>query len=355
MDAISSQPQEGVKEEGSRLAQVTFRVRCEKIGHGEDVFLSDPAGSKVRQLRNQLFHILSSHVNMVLFVYFSLSLFLSYYVVAGQIPLFTTAKSYPWYATSSPLSLTIPIPASTEKGMINNDVVYRYRYAIYRAGVFRSWEYSSDGGDMTDPAHVHQVPMRLFQPGESYTVNDVLGVTVGPPTVYHLKKLRQPFSSINSLARKNSSNSAASLYGLSASRPPSSSAISDSGGSKSKVRFVPQPTPSHPRDSPTKQVIHLTSSDGLIVVSAFLPVHLTRSDIGEWSVDWDYEALLSMQTHLRVTRVGTVKWRGWHGNVGGGESSESGVPVDERHKVEAALRPFNCVPVWVPTKLFGEM
>ncbi|EED93919.1 trehalose-6-phosphate synthase, partial [Thalassiosira pseudonana CCMP1335] len=80
------------------------------------------------------------------------------------------------------------------------------------------------------------------------------------------------------------------------------------------------------------------SSDGLIVVSAFLPVHVTRSDNGEWSADWDYEALLSMQTHLRVTRVGT-----------------SGVPVDERHKVEAVLRPFNCVPVWVPTSLFGEM
>lgn len=104
-----------------------------------------------------------------------------------------------------------------------------------------------------------------------------------------------------------------------------------------------------------KQAVHLTSSDGLIVVSAFLPVHLTRSDNGEWSADWDYEALLSMQTHLRVTRIGTVKWRGWHGNVGGGESSESGVPLDERHKVEAVLRPFNCVPVWVPTSLFGEM
>lgn len=62
-----------------------------------------------------------------------------------------------------------------------------------------------------------------------------------------------------------------------------------------------------------------------------------------------------MQTHLRVTRIGTVKWRGWHGNVGGGKSDESGVPIDERHKVEAVLRPFNCVPVWVPTSLFGEM
>ena len=57
MSASSSQPQEGIKEEVSRLAQVTFRVRCEKIGHGEDVFLSDPAGSKVRRLGNNLGNI----------------------------------------------------------------------------------------------------------------------------------------------------------------------------------------------------------------------------------------------------------------------------------------------------------
>ena len=157
------------------------------------------------------------------------------------------------------------------------------------------------------------------------------------------------------MARKNSSNSAASLYGLNSSRPTSSN-VGDSTGAKKKVGFLPQPVLNRNHDaSLPKQAVHLSSSDGLIVVSAFLPVHLTRSDNGEWSADWDYEALLSMQTHLRVTRVGTVKWRGWHGNVGGGESSESGVPADERHKVEAALGPFNCVPVWVPTNLFGEM
>lgn len=241
---------------------------------------------------------------------------------------------------------------------------FNYRYAIYRAGVFHRWEEPSDGGDdeqlrhqgnEADYSNLHQVPLRLLNAGELYTVNDVLGFTVGPPDIDHIK-IRQQMSSVSSLARKNT-NSAANLYGISTSRPASSSAISDSGGSKKKVGFVPPPAPSHISDSgaPNKQAVHLTSSDGLIVVSAFLPVHLTRSDDGEWSADWDYEALLSMQTHLRVTRVGTVKWRGWHGNVGGGASSESGVPVDERHKVEVALRPFNCVPVWVPTNLFGEM
>ena len=97
-----------------------------------------------------------------------------------------------------------------------------------------------------------------------------------------------------------------------------------------------------------------------MVVSAFLPVVLHRSDAGSWSADWDYEALLSMQTHLRVTRIGVVKWRGWHGNFGvsgtaNASAMQSGVPVNERHLVEECLRPFNCVPVWMETTLFGEM
>jgi hypothetical protein len=50
MASIPPQPRERKEEEGSRLAQVTFRVRCDNVGHGEEVFLSDPAGSKVRRV-----------------------------------------------------------------------------------------------------------------------------------------------------------------------------------------------------------------------------------------------------------------------------------------------------------------
>lgn len=54
MADLSSQSRKVVKKaEGIGLAQVTFRVRCEKIGHGESVFLSqadDPAaGNQVRE------------------------------------------------------------------------------------------------------------------------------------------------------------------------------------------------------------------------------------------------------------------------------------------------------------------
>jgi hypothetical protein len=257
------------------------------------------------------------------------------------------------------------------------DVCYRYRYAIYRAGIFHRWEEISSSSEKGEI--YHQVSLRVFQPNEAYSVNDTFGIatatllpssssTMLPTNIYHLQKARTGFMSINSLARNNSltlrkGNSGGTLSsdtGGSASGGGVSSSNNNKG--KKQVGFAATTATTQGdrfeyADSihREKQVVHLTSSDGLIVVSAFLPVHLTRSDNGEWSVDWDYEALLSMQTHLRVTRVGTVKWRGWHGNVGGGESSESGVPVDERYKVEAALRPFNCVPVWVPTKLFGEM
>ena len=305
----------------------------------------------------------------------------------------------------------------------SHNYYYRYTYAVYRAGKFHRYENGMDGQDILDDDEyhhhdhsiveqrqeqqqqfqqdqrllVHQLPLRLLHHSELYTINDLLGITSGPPDIDHIKvrggNNASAYSSIGSLARKNSaSSSAASLYGGvgagggmgggSSGRIGSmSSGMNDAtatgggggggvggGTNKKRVGFAPQtssPSAANSRHRydissqpslPKQPAVTLTSSDGLIVVSAFLPVHVTRSDHGEWSADWDYEALLSMQTHLRVTRVGTVKWRGWHGNVGGGASAhEGGVPVEERQKVEAALRPFNCVPVWVPTTLFGEM
>ena len=230
------------------------------------------------------------------------------------------------------------VPLSTSRTSIS------YRYAVYRAGVFHRHE--------GDPSSLHSVPLSLLQAGELYTVNDCLGNFTDQPDVDHIRLRRSQGGSAASLARKSSFGN----YGI---NPSQSGTSIGSAGGKKKVGFASDRggglRTGPGQGAAARQVVNLTSSDGLIVVSAFLPVHLNRSEEGEWSADWDYEALLSMQTHLRVTRVGTVKWRGWHGNVGGGESSESGVPVEERAKVEAALRPFNCVPVWVPTKLFGEM
>jgi hypothetical protein len=214
-----------------------------------------------------------------------------------------------------------------------------------------------------DEVSSHVLPLKLLAVGEEYTVHDVLGVTTGHPNIDHIRvphsngygemTMLHSTSRNDSFAKTKSGNSLSSGLG---SRP---NLNKDAG--KKKVGFEPEPPSYHAmhgqpgRSFAEKEQIALESTDGLIVASVFLPVHLHRSAEGEWSADWDYESLLSMQTHLRVTRIGVVKWRGWHGNVGKDGSPEGGVPVDERHKVEACLRTLNCVPVWVEPVLLGEM
>ncbi len=78
------------------------------------------------------------------------------------------------------------------------------------------------------------------------------------------------------------------------------------------------------------------------MVSVFLPVVIGKDSTG-WKVDWDHENLLSMSTHLRVTRVGTPRIR--PPLIAGPE---------DRPIIEQLLRPFNCVPVWVDPIVFNE-
>ncbi len=222
---------------------------------------------------------------------------------------------------------------------------------------------------MDDENARHELQLSLFAVGEEYVVNDVLGVTnPGHPDIEHIRvhhssevgdmKMLHSTSRNDSFSAKKSIKSGNSLSTMGGS----SSHLNKETTSKKKVGFAPEPPSYHDQHSSEpsgfavkKEPVHLDSTDGLIVASVFLPVHLHRSRNGRWSADWDYEALLSMQTHLRVTRVGVVKWRGWHGNKGADGSPEGGVPENERHLVEECLRPFNCVPVWVEPSMFGEM
>jgi trehalose 6-phosphate synthase/phosphatase len=250
----------------------------------------------------------------------------------------------------------------------------------------------------------HVLPLHLLSHGERYTVHDVLGVLGAHPNIEHHRN-RVPNIALGPVysmtadalhSRTNSSGDPAAFVtlrgggsgsGISTPTGLSTGNISSipGGGNltpppnnirKKTVGFAQPPTPyrHHPSTpsgtSHTKQSVHLSNTDGLVVVSVFLPVNLKRSDDGQWTADWDYEMLLSMQTHLRVTRIGVVKWRGWHGNIMTtrttpntntnvssdlGGSPEAGVPRSERHLVEECLRPFHCVPVWVDPTLFGEM
>jgi len=292
---------------------------------------------------------------------------------------------------------------------------FRYRYAVYRAGVFHRWERPADACDDGDAAmnmeetvtagaaadaddgdlQHHQLPLRLLAQGELYQLSDVLGRPAHQPELEHIR-IRTNLGSASSVASLHSRhdshtfNSGSNLLERrDSNNKMSGGSLAGPGGpgdgkKKKAVGFAPQPVPYHRhRDSddsnnggslrgfrspsgPTTKQIHLNSTDGLVVASAFLPVHLHRTEAPHptdpnsppqvsWSADWDYEALLSMQTHLRVTRVGVVKWRGWHGNVGKDGSPSKGVPEEERHLVERCLEPFNCIPVWIEPRLFGEM
>lgn len=281
------------------------------------------------------------------------------------MPLYTSSYSYPWYHTQAPLA--IAIPGAVDENTTEELKMFEYRYAVFRAGVFYRWEKPSDGTQdddvaMTDdtdqPRSIdlpyHRLPLKLLSNRETYVVNDVLGLTSNAADIDHLRMPSQATQSAASLHSRDNSGHF-SQHNLVPSTSASSAPQMTRTAMIKKVGFAPAPPPYRQKTNLNKQGVHLNSTDGLVVVSAFLPVHLHRSENGEWSADWDYEVLLSMQTHLRVTRVGIVKWRGWHGNEGRDGSPEGGVPISERAAVEACLMPFNCVPVWIEPKLFGEM
>ena len=314
--------------------------------------------------------------------------------ISQGIPLFTTPKIHPWYTTQSYIPLRLPTnnsststsAAAAASSSPQPSSHYLYRYAIHRSGKFHRWEQESDSlmsdfkpfhaGINTDDSMIshHSLMLPHLIPNESYIVSTVLGVTTSPPDIEKIQ-MSQNAGSIGNVADMLShrlSSHGHMRHGSSnalLSSSPSMGSSTSSGSGKKKVGFAPSHgrhnrTASFSRETSNRSLrrnITLKSTDGVVVASAFLPVHLNRSEDGEWTAAWDYEALLSMQTHLRVTRIGTVKWRGWHGNfvAGGGSSSgdspETGVPVNEREKVERCLRPFNCVPVWCDTVKFGEM
>jgi len=319
---------------------VTFRVRCETLGHGEEVFL-----------------VKEDDVNL-----------------GSIIPLYTSASTYPWYRTISPLAVSLPSERLLNDKSIEKELkCYNYRYAIFRQGIFFRWEQPPDGPvgdddgeekdedvDMQEVEPKHMLFLGVLQNRETYVVNDVLGANGTKHVLNHIRESEEPIVKTVDTLALTSKDSQVSMHRRAHSSgklPTNPSANSmDKSKHQKHVGFEPMPPPFHPKGIPiNKQPVHLNSTDGLVVVSAFLPVVLNRTPSGEWTADWDYEMLLSMQTHLRVTRVGLVKWRGWHGNHGGEGSPEGGVPKEERSKVEACLRPFHCVPVWVSPKLFGEM
>eukprot|EP00612_Vaucheria_litorea_P006132 CAMPEP_0171470926 /NCGR_PEP_ID=MMETSP0946-20130122/414_1 /TAXON_ID=109269 /ORGANISM="Vaucheria litorea, Strain CCMP2940" /LENGTH=1149 /DNA_ID=CAMNT_0012000347 /DNA_START=172 /DNA_END=3621 /DNA_ORIENTATION=- len=107
------------------------------------------------------------------------------------------------------------------------------------------------------------------------------------------------------------------------------------------MKFATRASVTGMRSETWKTESSISSYDGVVVVSFFLPVIVNQLDNGKWVVEWDYENLLSLHSStmpLRVTRVGTVK----------GMNSLS--PEDEEI-ITKALVPFDCVPVFLSKKL----
>lgn len=80
---------------------------------------------------------------------------------------------------------------------------------------------------------------------------------------------------------------------------------------------------------------NLTSQDGVIIVSYFLPVNLSRSKNGNWQANWDRENVLSLQLGMRITWIGSVRY----GNAP--------IPLEEQDNVASVLAEFNCYPVFI--------
>jgi trehalose-6-phosphate synthase len=79
----------------------------------------------------------------------------------------------------------------------------------------------------------------------------------------------------------------------------------------------------------------LSSQDGVIIVSYFLPVILSRRNNGKWTAVWDKEALLSLQIDVRLMWIGSVRY----GNAP--------IPTDEEEAVASVLADMNCYPVFL--------
>jgi trehalose 6-phosphate synthase/phosphatase len=79
----------------------------------------------------------------------------------------------------------------------------------------------------------------------------------------------------------------------------------------------------------------LAPTDGVIIVSYFLPVILTKSAAGAWSAAWEKENLLTFQLNARTSWIGSVRYQ------------NAPIPVEEEEAVSNALAELSCYPVFI--------
>lgn len=79
---------------------------------------------------------------------------------------------------------------------------------------------------------------------------------------------------------------------------------------------------------------NITAEDGVVIVSYFLPIILSKSN-GHWTATWDKENLLSLQLESRTIWIGSVRYNG------------APIPVEEEETVSRLLADMNCFPVFI--------
>lgn len=79
----------------------------------------------------------------------------------------------------------------------------------------------------------------------------------------------------------------------------------------------------------------INARDGVLIVSYFLPVILSKSASGEWSATWDHENLLSLHLQARKSWIGVVRYKG------------ANIRHEDEEAVTMVLARLNCYPVFV--------
>lgn len=213
------------------------------------------------------------------------------------VRLVTSPSTYPWWTTKKSVFL------SGEKGAVT------YRYCVFSGGKFSRWE---GEGKLFRDLDSYECDA---QEGIGRVVNDVLDV---------------PMSAVNSSAASPSS-AAARVAVTSQWAPQVSSFRSRQFAAWGK------------RAGHKSQDVNITAQDRIVVVSYFLPVVLSKSSSGQWSIEWDNENILSLKVDSGNANITTDKIN-WVGTIG---YNGAPVPPEEESAVSHLLLQMNCFPVFV--------
>mmetsp|Transcript_25483 Transcript_25483/g.24368 ORF Transcript_25483/g.24368 Transcript_25483/m.24368 type:complete len:1128 (+) Transcript_25483:151-3534(+) len=197
------------------------------------------------------------------------------------IPMFTSPNDYPWWRTKEALFL----PGRT----------ISYRYSIFSGGKFNRWE----GNGNMHRQLVPEVGDNKNRANYERRISDILGDLSSGAELINCNVNRTKISSTETSIRSKQFAE---------------------WGRKCSI------------DS------SLNATDGVIIVSYFLPVNLTRSSSGEWSASWDKENLLSLTLDARATYVGSVRYH------------NAPIHMDEEENVTIALLNMNCHPIFIDQK-----